>query len=130
MKEKIMGTLSAGLTSMKKGMQDGVDSCKLEGKIAEQQKRIKKLTKEIGNLTIVRLEAGDEMSPEIMERFQAIKEARDEIERLEKGRKIVKAVCPNCGHKTSAKMNYCGKCGAVLKEAEIFETKEAVEEEM
>ena len=33
MKEKIMGTLSAGMAGMKKGMQDSVDSCKLEGKI-------------------------------------------------------------------------------------------------
>lgn len=115
MKEKIMGTLSAGVANMKKGMQSGVDSCKLEGKIAEQQKLIKKLTKEIGNLAIVRLEAGDEMCPEIMERFHAIKEAQAEIEVLEKGRKVVKVVCQSCGHKTSAKMNYCGKCGTSLR---------------
>lgn len=127
MKEKIMGTLSAGMASMKKGMQSGVDSCKLEGKIAEQQKLIKKLTKEIGNLTIVRLEAGDEMCSEIMERFQAIKEAKAEIEALEKGRKIVKIVCPSCGAKTSAKMNYCGKCGAELRAAEK-EKVEVIEE--
>ena len=31
MKEKIVGTLSAGMTSMKKGIQSGVDSCKLGG---------------------------------------------------------------------------------------------------
>lgn len=128
MKEKIMGTLSAGMASMKRGMKTGVDSCKLEGKIAEQQKKIRTLTKEIGNLAIVRLEAGDEMCPEIMERFHAIQEARAEIESLEKGRKIVKIVCPNCGAKTSAKMNYCGKCGSALREAEIVETvEEAVE---
>lgn len=133
MKEKLMGTLSASVAGMKKGMQDGVDSCKLEGKIAEQQKKIKRLKKEIGNLVIVRLEAGDEMCPEIMERFQAILEAREEIESLEKGRKIVKIVCPSCGTKTSAKMNYCGKCGSALREAvaeaeEVTETVEVVEE--
>lgn len=124
MKEKLMGTLSAGMASMKKGMQDGVDSCKLEGKIAEQQKKIKTLIKEIGNLAIVRLEAGDEMCPEIMERFHAIQEAKAEIESLEKGRKIVKVVCPGCGHKTSAKMNYCGKCGAALRETAVDEKAE------
>ena len=132
MKEKIMGTLSAGMAGMKKGMQDSVDSCKLEGKISEQKKQIKRLTKEIGNLAIVRLEAGDEMCPEIMERFEAIKEAQAEIECLEKGRKIVKIVCPGCGAKTSAKMNYCGKCGTVLRviedEMETVETVEAAED--
>ena len=30
MKEKIVGTLSAGMSSMKKGIQSGMDSCKLE----------------------------------------------------------------------------------------------------
>lgn len=124
MKEKIMGTLSAGVAGMKRGMKDSVESCKLEGKIAEQQKKIKALTKEIGNLTIVRLEAGDEMCPEIMERFHAIQEAKAEIESLEKGRKIVKVVCPGCGHKTSAKMNYCGKCGAALRETAVDEKAE------
>ena len=127
MKEKIMGTFSAGVASMKKGMKDSGDSCKLEGKIAEQQKLIKKLTKEIGNLAIVRLEAGDEMCPEIMERYQAILEAKAEIESLEKGRKVVKIVCPVCGHKTSAKMNYCGKCGAALRENENAAAEEAAE---
>lgn len=117
MKAKIVGAFSSSVASMKKGVKNGVDSCKLEGKIAEQQKKIKTLTKEIGNLTIVRLEAGDEMRPEIMERFHAIQEAKAEIESLEKGRKIVKVVCSDCGTKTSAKMNYCGKCGAALKEA-------------
>lgn len=49
-------------------------------------------------------------------------EARDEIECLEKGRKVVKVVCPECDHKTSVKMNYCGKCGTFLKaKDDIFE---------
>ena len=31
-------------------------------------------------------------------------------------------VCLECGHKTSVKMNYCGKCGALLKtENALFE---------
>lgn len=44
---------------MKKGIQSGVDSCKLEGKISEQHHLIKKLKKEIGNLVIQHLDAGD-----------------------------------------------------------------------
>ena len=130
MKEKIVGTLSAGMSSMKKGIQSGVDSCKLEGKISEQHHLIKKLKKEIGNLVTQRLDAGDEMSPEIRERYQAILEAKAEIECLEKSRKVVKVVCPGCGHKTSVKMNYCGKCGALLKtEVDMFE-EQVIENEL
>ena len=118
----VTGKLNAGMSSIVKGMKNGANNCKLDGKIAEQQKKIKVLTKEIGNLALVRLEAGDEMCPEIMERYQSILEAKAEIECLEKGRKAVKVVRPECGHKTSVKMNYCGKCGALLKtEVDIFE---------
>ena len=52
--EKIVGTLSAGMSSMKIGIQSGMDSCKLEGKISEQHHLIKKLKKEIGNLVMQR----------------------------------------------------------------------------
>lgn len=69
------GRLNAGMTIFAQGMKNGADNCKLDGKIAEQQRKIKVLIKEIGNLAVVRLEAGDEMSPEIMERYSAIQEA-------------------------------------------------------
>ena len=93
------GKLNAGMSNFAQSMRNGADNCKLDGKIAEQQKKIKILTKEIGNLVLVRLEAGDEMCPEIMERYEAIKEAGKEIEMLEKNRKITKVVCPSCGLK-------------------------------
>ena len=64
----VTGTINAGMTKMAKSMRNSVDNCKMDGKIAEQRKIIKALTREIGNLALVRLEAGDEMSPEIMER--------------------------------------------------------------
>lgn len=110
------GKLNASMAKMGKTMKNGVDNCKLDGKIAEQQKRIRVLTKEIGNLTLVRLDAGDEMSPEVMERFEAIKEARAEITALESGRKKTNIACPKCGVKTAGDMRYCGKCGADMKE--------------
>lgn len=109
------GTINSGMSKLSRGMKNGVDNCKLNGKIAEQQKKIKMLTREIGNLTIVRLEAGDEMSPEIMERYEAIKAAKEEIAALTKERKVTTVVCKECGAKTSIDMNYCGKCGANLK---------------
>lgn len=110
------GKVNAGMASFTTAMKNGVDNSKLDGKIAEQENKIKELTKEIGNLVILRLEAGDEMSPEIMERYAAIQGAQEKIAALEKERKVTKVVCPHCGAKTSMDMKYCGKCGAVMTE--------------
>ena len=118
------GKFNAGMADMTKAMKNAADNYKLDGKIAEQKKMIKMVTKEIADLVVLRLDAGDEMAPEIMERYNLIKEARAVIEELEKERKTTKVVCPNCGMKTSAEMNYCGKCGTRVKE----EVEEASEE--
>lgn len=113
---KFTGKLNAGMVNFTQSMKNGANNCKLDGKIAEQQRKIKELTKEIGNLAVVRLEAGEEMSPDIMERYSAIKEAKEKISELEKERKISNTVCPSCGAKTSIGMKYCGKCGANMME--------------
>lgn len=110
------GELNAEMSNLANSIKNSADNFKLDGKIAEQQKKIKVLTKEIGSLALVRLEAGDEMCPEIMERYSAICEAREVIAALEKDRKTTKAICPNCGAKTSVDMNYCGRCGTSMKE--------------
>lgn len=110
------GKVNAGMAKIAKSMKNGVDNYKVDGKIAEQQKKIKALTKEIGNLTLVRLEAGDEMCPEIMERYSAIKEAKEMIYALEGEKKRTTIMCPKCGAKTSIDMKYCGVCGANMKE--------------
>ena len=109
------GTVNAGMAKFTQNMKNGADNYKLDGKIAEQQKRIKRLTKEIGNLAVIRLEAGDEMCPEIMERYVAILEAKELIFELENEKKRSTVVCSNCGEKTSADMKYCGVCGTKLK---------------
>ena len=62
----------------------------------------------------MKLESGDEMSPEIMERYELIKLARAEIIALEENKKKSKVVCKACGSKTSIDMKYCGVCGACL----------------
>lgn len=108
------GKFNAGMSSFARGMKNGADNCKLDGKIAEQEKKIKVLTKEIGNLAILRLEAGDQMCPEIMERYLAIQEAKEVIAVLEKDKKATMAVCPSCGAKTSLGMKYCGNCGTEM----------------
>lgn len=113
----LTGKMNAEMANFAQSMKNGADNCRLDGKIVEQQKKIKELIKEIGNLAMVRLEAGDEMSPEIMERYSAIKEAKERISELEKERKVSSTVCPSCGAKTSVAMKYCGKCGANMTEA-------------
>ena len=112
---KLTGKLNAGMTNLAKNMKTGVDNYKVDGKIAEQESRIKALRKEIANLVMVRLDAGDEMSPEIMERYAAITEARELISEMEKEKKKTTVVCPSCRAKTSADMKYCGVCGISLK---------------
>ena len=114
---KLTGKLNAGMANLAKNMKTGVDNYKVDGKIAEQESRIKSLRKEIANLVMVRLDAGDEMSPEIMERYAAIVEAREVIAELENEKVQTSVVCPNCGAKTSLDMNYCGKCGTSVTEA-------------
>ena len=113
----VTGTINAGMAKAAKCMRNSVDNCKTDGKIAEQQRKIKALTREIGNLALVRLEAGDEMSPEIMERYEAIKAAKEEISVLESGKKKSTVTCQECGAKTSVNMKYCGVCGTSLQEA-------------
>ena len=114
---KLTGKLNAGMANLAKNMKTGVDNYKVDGKIAEQESRIKSLRKEIANLVMVRLDAGDEMSPEIMERYAVIVEARKVIAELENEKVHTFVTCPNCGAKTSMDMNYCGKCGTNVTEA-------------
>lgn len=106
----------AEMSSLAKSMKNGVGNCKIEAKIAEQQMKIKTMTKEIGNLVVVKLDEGEEMSPEIMERYNVIIEAREVISSLESEKKTTKLVCPSCGEKSFSDMSYCGKCGAALKQ--------------
>ena len=110
----VTGTINASMSKMARGMKNSVENCKLDGKIAEKQKMIKVFTKEIGNLVLARLEAGDEMSPEIMERYEAIKSAKEEIAILQSEKKKSTIICPECGAKTVIEMNYCGACGSCL----------------
>lgn len=118
------GRLNAGMTKCKTVLKNGADNCKLEGMIAEHNKIIKNMKKEIAALTIAKLDEGEEMSPEIMERYAVICESRETIEALEKDRKTTKIVCPECGAKSSAKMNYCGNCGTKLQKEDVDDAAE------
>ena len=111
----LTGKFYADMAGIADWIREGADDCILDGKISEQQRLIRKLTDEIGNLTVLRLDKGEEMSPEIMERYEAIKEIRKTIDELNVNKKNEFTVCPECGAKTTAEMNYCGKCGSALK---------------
>jgi hypothetical protein len=120
-----------GVATVASTVKSGVDICLLEGKILEKKKRIKKLTKEIGNLAVINLDCGAVMSPEITERYAAIKEAREEIEDLESGKagnSSDENVCPSCGEKVAEGMKFCGSCGAEVGE-KAEETAEEAEPE-
>ena len=69
------------------------------GIIAEKQKLIKSLTREIGNLA-----------------YETIKAAKEEISVLKSEKKKSTIICQECGSKTSVDMKYCGKCGTCLQE--------------
>ena len=101
----------AGIADLIKG---SADDYILDGNIVEQQKIIRKLTEEIGNLTLLKLEEGEEMSPEVMERYEVIKEAKQKIEEMKADKKTVFVECPECGAKASVNMKYCGSCGSAL----------------
>ena len=118
------GRLNVGMTKCKTVLKNGADNCKLEGMIAEHNKIIKNMKKEIAALTIAKLDEGEEMSSEIMERYAVICESRETIEALEKDRKTTKIVCPECGAKSSAKMNYCGNCGTKLQKEDVDDAAE------
>ena len=96
----ITGTINAEMSKMARSMRNGIDNCKTDGKIAEKQKLIKSLTREIGNLA-----------------YETIKAAKEEISVLESEKKKSTIICQECGSKTSVDMKYCGKCGTCLQEA-------------
>ena len=87
----------------------------IEGKIIGEEKKIKTLTAEIGNLILLRLDAGEQMGPGIMERYAAIESARKEIKAATAEMPKAKATCAVCSAKTVPGMQYCGVCGAPLK---------------
>lgn len=111
----LTGRFYADMAGMADFIKGGADDCILDGRIAEQQRQIRKLTEEIGNLAVLKLEEGAEMAPEIMERYEVIKEAKQKIEEMKSEKKSAFQECPECGAKVSMNMKYCGQCGAELK---------------
>jgi len=123
----LMDSINAGVNSAMKAAKNGTENYKAKAAIAEQERIIEKMTSEIGNLVIIDLDNGTNLSPAVMERYAAIKAARDIISeiKIEKP-EVVKKVCPSCGKKSTSEMDYCGHCGTKLEvEVEKDDTDES-----
>ncbi len=109
-----MDSINAGVNSAMKACKNGSDTVKAKAKVSEQERIIEKMTDEIGNLMVIELDNGKELSPAIMERYEAIKAARAIIAELEVEKNDGTKVCPNCGKKSIGELSYCGICGTKL----------------
>lgn len=112
------GKFNAGIENIANAMKASNENYKIDTKIAQQEKMIKKMSQEIAKLTLVRLDAGDQMSPEIMERYAMIVEARKQIEALKQDKPVNHTKCPHCNAKNMLGMKYCGSCGEELETVE------------
>lgn len=113
--KNIMGKAYAGTARAVSGMKTANANLKQDGKVADAEKIIHTMTREIGNLTVIMLDGDRSVGPDIKERYEAILEARKTIAAAEAGKVHAKTVCPHCGKKTTAGMHYCGWCGALLE---------------
>ena len=111
---RFFGKCGASMSAAAISMKRSAANTKQDGKIAGAEKSIASLTREIGNLTVIMLDGNKTVGADIMERYEAIVEARKSIEEAEAEKVYVKTVCPVCGKKTAAGMRYCGHCGAQI----------------
>lgn len=112
--KNIMGKAYAGTARAVKDMKTANANFRQDGKVADAEKTIKAMTREIGNLTVIMLDGNREVGPDIKERYMAIVDARRIIAEAEAEKVHTKTVCPHCGKKTTAGMHYCGWCGELL----------------
>lgn len=107
-----MGIFEDFYDEVANAVRKGADSCKQTVSTVEQERIIRKMASEIGNLVLIELDEGKEYGPAIMERYATIVEARKIIEDAKKEQEPVKKICPICGKSNSLEMKYCGFCGA------------------
>lgn len=111
---KWIGKCGAEMAAAGSSMKRSAANTRQDGKIAEAEKRIKTMTREIGNLTVLMLDGNRTVGPDIKERYLAIVEARKAIDSAEAEKIRTRLVCPVCGRKTAAGMRYCGHCGSLI----------------
>lgn len=111
---KFFGKCGAGMASAANSMKRSAANTKQDGIIADAEKTIQTMTREIGNLTVLMLDGNKTVGPDIKERYMAIVEARKTIQAAEADKVYTKVTCPVCGKKTAAGMHYCGHCGSLI----------------
>jgi hypothetical protein len=116
----LIGEINAGIESVAQSMKDSIKNSKLDGMIVAEERKIKNLTIEIGNLAVHRLDMSEHMTPDIMERYARITAARQAIKSAEAKKSPGKPECPKCGAKSGADLLYCGVCGELLGEKKIM----------
>ena len=102
------------MASAGSSMKRSAANTKQDGKIADAEKTIQTMTREIGNLTVLMLDGNKTVGPDIKERYLAIAEARKAIQAAEADKVYTKVTCPVCGKKAVAGMHYCGHCGSLI----------------
>ena len=111
---RFFGKCGAGMASAANSMKRSAANTKQDGKIVDAEKTVRRMTREIGNLTVLMLDGNRTVGPDIMERYDAILAARKVIREAESEKVYDHVVCPKCGKRTSAGMRYCGVCGSLL----------------
>ena len=114
----VMGKCYAGMAGVVRDMKTANTNFKQNGKVAEAEKTISTMTREIGNLTVLMLDGNRSVGPDIKERYAAIVEARKVVDAAQAEKVVKHVTCPHCGHKTAAGMHYCGWCGELLSPEE------------
>lgn len=118
---KFFGKCGAGIASAANGMKRTAANTRQDGKIADAEKTIQIMTREIGNLTVLMLDGNKTVGPDIKERYFAIMEARKTIQAAQEDKVYMKVTCPVCGKKTAAGMHYCGHCGSLIVQEALTE---------
>lgn len=111
---KFVGKCGAGIASAWNSMKRTAGNTKQDGRIADAENEITRLKTEIGNLTVIKLDEGLQLGEDVQERYDAICAARKTIAAAKASKKHIRITCPHCGHRTSAKMRFCGVCGKAL----------------
>ena len=111
---KFLGRCGAEMASAGNSMKRGAANTRQDGKIADAEKTIRTMTREIGNLTVLMLDGKRSVGPDIKERYAAILEARKTIEAAQSEKVYARVTCPACGRKAAAGMHYCGFCGSLI----------------
>ena len=88
-----------------------VENSKIRYEIFELNQDVKKLYSEIGRLTYLSVECGEEHTGEIQTKCDIAKSKLAKAELLKDGEKKTEFNCPVCGKPNDVNDKYCSSCG-------------------